>query len=347
MEFPEESLEHALCPKDTPILCGRRTLARGLCVKDGGECSQRSEKRPILQIPTDGGKNYGYISDFLGTNCYSLKKDYEKTYDRPDRIPDTFRLMTYNIWGLSTTPKLIKLFKLRKKLLLKTLDCGVDMFCLQEMSKESYEEMKGWISQYKFASEVPYPANNVDRNRNVEVYFVSKYRPSKITVYGILGVLGYTNSLLVVEYPNLVIFNLYNQAGSAHSIGQEATWIHYSRCRYDILNMIYDMLPKNIAVILCGDFNFHLDGSIANWPEIEMLRKFEDAGFIDAYRAIHRVGGLTENTDENLMRWNHKLVNKKFRYDAILYRPKAWSVVGAEVIGKELGYLNEADAEWF
>jgi hypothetical protein len=152
-----------------------------------------------------------------------------------------------------------------------------------------------------------------------------------------------------VEYPNLVIFNLYSQAGSKYSIGQENTWIHYSRCRFDIMNMIYDMLPKNIAVIICGDFNFHLDGTTDEWPEMEMLRKFENAGFVDAYRKIHRVGGFTENTDDNLMRWNQKLVHKKFRYDAILYKPiaKGWSVVGSQVIGKNNRYLNEVDSEWF
>lgn len=350
--FPIESSEHKFCPKETPILCGRPTLARGLCVKGVAECSERHPgKRPILQL-TDSkeGESYGYTSENLGRGCYSVKKDYEKIFDRPDRVPDTFSLMTYNIWGLSSSKKLIKLFKMRKELLLKTLtDSGVDMFCLQEMSKESYEEMKEWISQYKFASEVPYPSNNVKRNRNVEVYFVSKYRPRKITIYGIVGVLGYENSLIVVEYPNLVIFNLYSQAGSKHSIGQENTWIHYSRCRYDIMNMIYDMLPKNVAVIICGDFNFHLDGSVADWPEMDMIKKFEAGGFIDAYRKIHKVGGLTENTDENLMRWNQKLVNKKFRYDAILYKPvhNAWSVIGAEVIGKRRSYLNHQDSEWF
>ena len=350
MEFPVESLENKFCPKETPILCGKHTLARGLCVKGVSECSERSGKRAILELDNmNGGKNYGYTSENLGRGCQSLSKDYEKTFDRPDRVPDTFSLMTYNIWGLSTSKKFVKLFKLRKQLLLKTLtESDVDMFCLQEMSKESYQEMKEWISQYKFASEVPYPANNVDRNRNVEVYFVSKYRPKKITIYGILGVLGYNNSLMVVEYPNLVVFNLYSQAGSKHSIGQENMWIHYSRCRYDIMNMIYDMLPKNIPIIICGDLNFHLDGSVDDWPEIEMIRKFEQVGFIDAYRKIHKMGGLTENTDENLMRWNQKLVHKKFRYDGILYKPvKSWSVVGAEVIGKEKLYLNNEDSDWF
>ena len=354
MEFPEETQQHENCPKDSPFLCGTNTLARGLCLKDKGECVKRTvEKRPTLIIPEDAaGKQYGYFSEFLGKGCYidnpvDLKIDYQKTYLEYDTVPLNFSLLTYNIWGLSSKPTLIKLFKLRKPLLLKTLtETNADMFCLQEMSIESYKEMADWISTYKFASELPFPANKVQRNRNVDVYFVSKYRPKRITVYGIKGVLGYENSLIVIEYPNLVIFNIYNQAGSKHSIGQEKTWIHYSRCRYDILNIIYDMLPENKNTVICGDFNFDLDGTIREWPEQEMIEKFKTLGFVDTYRRIRKRGGLTEDTDLNLMRWNQKLIEKKYRYDAILYKGN-WQIANSRIIGTDLNYLNEEESEWF
>jgi len=356
MEFPDTTLENKDCPDGTSILCGKKTLARGLCVAKKEECHTRKQSsRPILKTLEDAaGWNYGYVSDFLGRGCYvptaSMKIDYQRSYTRYDSVPESFNLMTYNIWGLSSKERLVKLFKLRKPLLLGALSEGdADMFCLQEMSKEAYAELEPWINKYPFASERPMPANKSERNRNVEVYFVSRYRPKKVTVYGIVGVLGYDNSLLVITYPNLVIFNLYNQAGSRHSIGQEKTWIHYSRCRYDILNMIYDMLPPNVAVIVCGDFNFDLDGSVDMWPELEMIDRFKAAGFIDTYRRVHKTGGLTENTDENLMRWNQKLVTKKYRYDGILYRPAkhSWSVIRSQLIGRDLEYLNEADSQWF
>uniref|UniRef100_A0A6C0DSK6 Endonuclease/exonuclease/phosphatase domain-containing protein n=1 Tax=viral metagenome TaxID=1070528 RepID=A0A6C0DSK6_9ZZZZ len=353
MDFPDESQEHRDCPENVPVLCGKKTLSRGLCVGTRDECKTRKQGvRAILKLPENtAGRDYGYVSDFLGRGCYvptaSMKIDYQRSYRRFDSVPDTFSLLTYNIWGLPK-PKLKRLFNLRKPLLINTLNgTDADMFCLQEMSHMAYTEMAEWIDQYAFASEVPFPVDTERRNRSVEVYFVSRYRPKKITVYGITGVLGYENSLLVVEYPNLTIFNMYSQAGSKHSVGQEKTWIHYSRCRYDIMNMIYDMLPKGEAAVICGDFNFHLDGTEAEWPEMEMIRRFETAGFVDTYRKIHRVGGLTEDTDTNLMRWNQKLMAKKYRYDGILYRPGDWSVVGSQVIGKDLVYLNEANSEWF
>jgi hypothetical protein len=70
MEFPVESLENKFCPKETPILCGKHTLARGLCVKGVSECSERSGKRAILELDNmNGGKNYGYTSENLGRGC--------------------------------------------------------------------------------------------------------------------------------------------------------------------------------------------------------------------------------------------------------------------------------------
>lgn len=355
MDFPLESVHNIHCPEETPILCGKKRLAKGLCVRSEEECDVRtSTRRAILDFPENArGKNYAYSNEFLGRGCYvnpsTLVADYHKDFKDYDVVPENFSLLTYNIWGLVKNENLKKLFGLRKKLLLKTLnETEADMFCLQEISAESYNLMKDWIQGYAFASEVPY-VGGPERNRTVDTYFVSKYRPKSIDVYGIEGVLSYKNALMVVTYPNLVVYNLYSQAGSKASAGQERTWIHYSRCRYDILDIIYTMMPKKGNVIICGDFNFDLDGDADSWPETDMLEKFKHNGFVDTYRSIHKVGGLTEDTDKNPMRWNQKLAYKMYRYDAILYRPaaKSWAVSGSKTIGHEITYLGEKDSEWF
>lgn len=275
------------------------------------------------------------------SNIDGLSVDWRKEYLLYDSVPDSFSLMTYNIWGLSNRPNLIKLFGLRKNLLLKTLyKSNADMFCFQEMSIQSYEMMASWISGYAYSSEIPHVGGHT-RNRNVGVYFVSRYKPKSVVMYDLDGVLKYKNALLVVEYPNLVIYNLYNQAGSRGPVGHDKTELHYSLCRYNILNIIYHMMPKNNNIVVCGDFNFHLDGSASDL--------YKKAGFIDSYRAIHRVGGFTENTDENFMRWNRKLVSEKNRYDAILYRPakRSWSIVDSKVMGKDMVWLGIEDSKWF
>jgi hypothetical protein len=349
--------KNSRCSGDSGLLCGPYTLARGICVKTRKNCAARTlDRRPIpLTKVNSGGKNYGYEVENLGRGCYTQAKDlklnYEKVYEDFDELPDKFKLMTYNIWGLDK-PKLRRLFSLRKELLQKTIsDVNADMMCLQEMSHFSYMELKDFIGGYKFASEVPLLDTLKDRNHAAEVYFISRFKPRRVAIYSIPGVLNYTNSLMVVEYKKLVIFNLYNQAGSKFSIGQEEKWLHYSRCRYDIINIIYDMIKTKYAgysVIVCGDFNFHLDGSKEEWPESAILTKFFRDRFIDTYRELNKDLGLTENTDLNLMRYNQKLVHKKFRFDAILYKSvRGWKCTKSTVFGKEINYLNEADSDWF
>lgn len=353
------------CPQTEKILCGHTTISRGLCVKDIAECNIRSNgPRPIPVIPeNEVGKKYAYVEEFLGQHCFyphnKLKVDYEAVYEgRGELIPDVFTFLTYNIWGLAQSKNHQHLFNLRKNLLEETLRAAkADILCLQEMSVYAYKQLEPFILKYKFASEIPYPASSSKRNREVDTYIISNYHPERIVVYGLPGVLGYEDSVTIVEYPNLVIFNLYNQAGSKHSPGQQHKWIHYSRCRYDILESIYLLILKKYShqnIILCGDFNFDLDGSIEEWPEIEMMNSLKRIGFIDSYRSVHPDNpGYTEDTDKNFMRFNQKLIEKRYRYDAVLYRlappgPIAsWGIRAAELVGTDMECLDAEESDWF
>ena len=359
------------CPPETPILCGPRTVARGLCVSVDAECSRQTrEKRALPKTNVnDKGARYGYLEADLGRGCYypekELKLDYEAVFSDGEPVGDHFSFLTYNIWGLSNTERHQTLFTIRKPLLEKVLtETNADLCFLQEMSDFSYGKLSELIGYYTFASEVPYPSPRgaplKDRNRNVEVYCMSQKKPNRIRVFGVRGVLGYENSMMVVEYSNLVVVNLYNQAGSRHSPGQEQKWIHYSRCRYDILQTIYELFKdnyKNINCILCGDFNFDLDGNIDEWPEMEMLDKLKALGFIDTFRKLNPTDpGYTEDTDRNFMRWNQKLIKKQFRYDGVFYRPppppgeansKGWGLLSAKLIGLEEECLSKENSQWF
>lgn len=360
----ERSKASAECPEDTPILCGLKSVARGLCVKTVKACRRRTlKKRPVPKprVRNERGAAFGYTEADLGSSCYfsstSLKRDYHAEYNDGEAVPETFSCVTYNIWGLAIQEKNQKLFSMRQPILEETIrNTHADIICLQEMSVFAYEQLKDFIGTYKFASEVPFTATTEERNRSVEVYLLSKYKPSAISIYGLKGVLSYENSLMVVEYPNLVVFNLYSQAGSKYSPGQEHKWIHYARCRYDILQTIYDMfqrLYKHKNCILCGDFNFDLDGPAAEWPEKAMIQKFIRSGFVDTYRKIYldpkKYPGYTEDTRINFMRYNQKLIEKQVRYDAILYRAvkKTSQVKTAKLIGLEEKCLEQKDSDWF
>jgi exonuclease III len=363
MEFPETSKISAQCPDSAPILCGKKALARGLCSKTVKGCRRRTQTLRPVPIPAaknERGADYGYTEADLGSSCYfsnkRLKLDYHATYEDGESVPDGFSCLCYNIWGLAKSEKNKTLFTMRKPLLEKTIrDTNADIICLQEMSAFSYDQLKDFIATYKFASEVPFTAGVKERNRSVEVYFLSKYKPSSVSIYGIKGVLDYENALMVVEYPNLVIFNLYSQAGSKYSPGQEHKWIHYARCRYDILQTIYDLFLakyKKKTCVLCGDFNFDLDGPVKEWPEKEMIQKFIRSGFVDSYRQVYpnvaKHPGYTEDTHINYMRYNQKLIEKQARYDAIFYRHPSKNIVKAsKLIGLDDTCLNREDSDWF
>lgn len=348
------------CPDATPLLCGRSSLARGLCVASAGDCRTRPLKTlravPKPLVKDEKGAHYGYTEQSLGASCYfpndALKLDYSATYDDGEAVPDNFSCLTYNIWGLAKDDKLKGLFKRRQALLEKTIaGTGADILCLQEMSPYSYGLMKKFIGGFRFASEVLTAGAMKGRNRGLEVFLLSKYKPCSVKIYGFKGVLGYDNTVMVVEYKNLVVLNVYSQAGSKFSPGQEHKWLHYSRCRYDILNSMYNIvqtLRKTQRCIVCGDFNFDLDGAVADWPEKTMWQKFLRSRFVDTYRAANGLAtsGLTEDTDVNLMRYNQKLIEKRMRYDAILFRG-GLRIASSELVGLEEECLSAAGTRWF
>ena len=364
MEFPRETEESDRCLPPARYLCGKHTVSRGLCAESPENCTRRSNaKRAVPKSPVNlVGEKYAYVEDNLGSHCYypenKLILDFEKRYEDGQAVPDGFSFLTYNIWGLARNENLRHLFSLRKDLLEQTLRrTDADIMCLQEMSQFSFEQLSGFIDTYAFASEKPYPLpgskSTAERNRSVDTFVLSKYKPSRVAMYALPGVLNYNNCMCVVEFPNLVIFNLYNQAGSRLSPGQANKWLHYSRCRYDILQTIYDMIQRLYAeqnIIICGDFNFDLDGSVEDWPEVAMLNVLKTAGFVDTFRELNPDNrGLTEDTDSNYMRWNQKLIEKHFRYDAILFKAAAvtWNPTSSALIGNESACLTPADSAWF
>jgi len=358
-DFPLETTKDERCPAEAPYLCGTKTPGRGLCVATPEECEIRTiERRPIPSNKANSslGNRYGYTAENLGRGCYlpfsSLKLDYEQKNSVHQLVPADFSLLTYNIWGLDKNEDLKRLFRLRKPLLIETLRTAeADMMCLQEMSQTSYGELSTYLDTWHYVSERPYTATERNRNRSVDTFFVSKYTPKRVANYALPGVLNYFNSMLVVEYSNLVIFNLYIQAGSKSSAGQASKWIHYSRCRADLLHIVYEMIQslyRDQNVVICGDFNFHLDGVKADWPEMDSLEALQRIRFEDTYRTLYpKDPGYTEDTTKNLMRWNHKLMEKQYRYDAILYKGVSWKPVSSTLIGLGTHYLSAEDSTWF
>jgi endonuclease/exonuclease/phosphatase family metal-dependent hydrolase len=343
------------CPKDMQI-CDIDTKDYGLCKPNELLCNDIGVAGVIPNINVDNeiGSVYGYEATHLHEFCGDTGIDYEIANDKYDDMPNKFSIVTYNIWGLIKNRDkeryfkfLLKTMEIRMKAIAKIiLKANADIVCLQEVTDEALEFLKPLLVTrypYYYEEHLNTKKNAIARKRQVEVYVFTKYRPQSVKIYHVTGNLGYYNSFMMIEYPNLMITNLYVQAGSKYSPGQEPYWIHYSRCRSQEYHAIGEIIKQNKKpFIMTGDFNTHLGGKIRDWPE---LQKLKEMNLNDAWMELSKKKGLTEDTNKNHMRWNLKFQEKKFRYDGILYRDL--QPMNIKILGTKSIVLDDTDSKEF
>jgi len=223
-----------------------------------------------------------------------------------------------------------------------------DVIILQEMSHESIGILVGIMRRYGIATKYKryghhfetFTPNDLENSigRDLDNYVLTKYIPKQITQFQLSGNLGYTSGITCVDFDDVCVVGCYLQAGSKHSVGQESVSHHYSRCRLEQLEAIgkiIDQECKNKSVILCGDFNMNLDGSIDEWPEVEGINKLN---MQDTWKIVNpKDPGFTEDTFINHMRWNMKFMEKRYRYDGMFLKSDTIVLlpVDAKMVGTE------------
>jgi exonuclease III len=330
------------CELPNNILCPRNSINIGLCTDRLEKCeiidingtlpkieivSMGELERKEYEDSVEKGKKRAYVDTSLNQNCYGEQKIIKYSVDYPhDEIPENFSIVTLNIMGLirGDVDK-AKLLKERIEILVREiLIKQPDIICFQEMSNEVYDELYSKISaQYKFSN--PQVLNEIQRDQATN-FIISKYKPVATTHFNLKGNLSYPNCLQIYEFPNLVVFNLYLQAGSANSIGQKYRWKHYSRCRIHQIHYINEKIAEYTdrytkPFVVLGDFNFDLNDTQALiFPEVKFFEKLmENSRSVDSFKHLYPdKDGYTEDTDVNSLRWNDKFETKKYRYDAIL-----------------------------
>ena len=311
------------------------------------------------------GKEKGYFQDNFIKPCINNINDNKNLTiiknKKSSKIPEEFSIITINAMGIyrDNDPIIINkngsysgknstllLMSLRAKILRDFLNNNEpDIICFQEMSQEFfnflYIDILKKIYPYYFEKNLGDLIQN--RNKDIEVFIISKYNPGKISIYQLTGNLNYTDSLAVYEFSNLIVINVYLQAGSKSSPGQKYFWKDYSRCRSQQIKFIKNIIDsyKNKPIILLGDFNFDLNSIYLkdnkDWPEANILNNIglQDSWFLANINSKSNLG-LTENTEINTLRWNSKLENKMFRYDGIFSNDKL-EILDSKVILNE-GY---------
>ena len=345
------------------VICPPGTLNMKLNVDNERDCNnvnaRGTVKIPDLSAEEKAAANRkGYKTDNLKYNCYSKEGNTGniETYNfiNPSIINGPFKVATYNIMGIDNTPEKIELIKIRAPLISKEIiDNDIDIVCFQEMSYTSYIELRILLPNYDIYDFINEGETNFfrsqSRGHDIECAVALKkgITPKRIIIEPLGGNITYTNSLMIIEFPNLVIFNCYLQAGTKFSPGLSKIYLHYSRCRQQLLQFIIDKLQnyKYKHHIILGDFNIDLNSSIDTFPDIQYINKIKNLGFIDNWKEFisKEKGkvlpleisldelGLTEDSDTNIMRWNDKFKEKQSRVDGIFTRDI--ELIDSKIIG--------------
>ena len=330
------------CSEPNKILCPRNSINLGLCTNSIENCDkvEINGELPTISIRSESertehenaiirGAEKGYTDTNLNKSCYGVEDIIIYEHEKKDNtIPDIFSIITLNAMGIIRGDDNKKiLMKERVKILVEQIlssDHVPDILCFQEMSTEFYEELYRQISStYQFSN--PQVLGEIKKD-DVTNFIISKYNPLRTKFVKLKGNLFYPNSLGIYEFDNLVVFNLYLQAGSVSSLGQKNKWKHYSRCRIHELIYISNIIKEYTKpFVILGDFNFDLNDTYGSiFPEIKYLKDImEKNNCVDSFKYINpELPGLTEDTDLNSLRWNDKFEIKKYRYDAIFSNNK-------------------------
>jgi exonuclease III len=330
------------CQDDKPYMCSLESKSYGLCKNKITDCTKYTGENTYLTYDLtperiaklEYGKNYGGY-DLYGNNdkdCSRLIENSRVEYGINNIVPNKFKIMTYNLWwsmkitGDPTKDTFHRNFlEIRMKEIAKIInESTADIICLQEVGKLSFDTILPIINtNYPYYYEIPFLPNENDkgsRGRSIETVCFSKYPVNNFKLYSVQGNLQYNNSMLILEFENLIVFNVYLQAGTRNSPGQQDLWFNYSRCRYNEYLAIDRYLKEskiNKPIIVLGDFNTNLNGDISEWPE---LKAFNQLNLQDSWiEKYGNTGGFTENTEVNFMRWNLKFEEKIYRIDGIFY----------------------------
>lgn len=272
------------------------------------------------------GLQFGYTKEFLHKSCKDVREILSQSWSDYHQVPNQLKIMTYNIWGFEKKFKgddgslLRETMEIRMKEVIKVIkENDPDIVLLQEMSAMSFSLLKDLFDIYPYCYEENFLENltKLKRNHIAEVFILSRFKPKFIKLYSCGGNLSYDSPFMIIGFDNLIVINCHCQAGSKYSPGQENVAHHYSRCRLEQYTSIHNKLSEfnknEIPVIIAGDFNADLNGSLNDWPELKL---FEEKGYEDANKGNNE--GFTEDTNINSMRFNIKFMEKQLRYDGFL-----------------------------
>lgn len=237
------------------------------------------------------------------------------------KLDPSLIISTYNVWGLDrhTIDK-------RLPYIIRMIDTlNSDIVCLQEVTQKVLEELENnevLTKKYLFSE----TDDEIDwKNRRHSTITLTKINPkdNRIVILSYLCLHKFV--ITACDFGNFVILNCHLEADKSHGD---------SNCRSNMIDYIdkkiTDLFP-NKSIIICGDFNFHLDGDDDEWPEINHLNLLE---MKDSWRIVNpHLPGFTKDSCANQLRWNVKQSYVRHRTDGIFYRGNNLKIIDINMFG--------------
>jgi len=359
-------------------------------------------------INEETGRLKSYTPEFHPTSCTIQQKEsatIDTVYNNGDsyirrindtpktltnlsaKIPSPFKVATQNALGLywgtyretlvegSPVEAAYDIMELRTALLRDFLSkASPDFICFQESTRTWIDLLDKEIVPEMYPYIYPSESEIIEQQRNgadATVSIMSKYPAKRAITYMLQGNSSYFNALGIYEFENLVIVNVYMQAGAEISPGQKYKWENYARCRRQQLMFIkqkIDAIRGSKAIVVLGDFNFELNSiryqaatrdanghliydptaSDMKWAEHKFLVGEKGLNLNDSYKELHIDDtdkavseGYTEYTDVNTFRFLGKLEEKMLRYDGIFFN-NSLLPISSEVINNSATILDDS-----
>ncbi len=212
------------------------------------------------------------------------------------------KIISYNVNGIRAA--------LKKGLIEWIKDSHADIICFQETKAQpeqipsaEFEEL-GYNCYWFSAQKKGYSG----------VGIISKTKPDRIT-YG-MGIekYDYEGRVIIAEYGDVTVMNVYHPSGSSGELRQafKMIWLN------DFLNYINEFKKTHPKLIILGDFNIahtriDIHDPIGNAKtsgflpeEREWLTQFVNSGFIDSFRHFNK-------EPENYTWWSFRAVGARER----------------------------------
>ena len=281
--------------------------------------------------------NYQIINNI--SFCSQIKDISSKKLNNYQSL-SKLKIVSQNLLGLSK-----KEFFIKKRLpyIIENLGkLNADLYLLQEVSDVILDCMKKshQFKNYYFSIDTI----ESDSINQLQSLIISKIKPIEYKSFYIGGISNYMNCFSLVRFKNLIIANVYVQAGNYDSPYLENHWKKFQKCRITNLKYIKKYIFKKYYhkcknIILTGDFNFDINEN-NHEKNVVMNEYFKMKQ--NNYQEL-----ISEDTSKNFFRFNLKQKEKKKQYDGFFICGNIISSKPYLVNTKPICYLNKSESTIF